>query len=191
MQDTGQIEAIVEIPNEEGEYLAVPKNFYEQFVECPERLFSKSASIVESDRTLEIGVYENGEIIKATISDKEKSIFYSEREEIILPELKHGQHVELEGEITKGNERSNTIGFFYQGYVLTCKPEKESIVKFKRQIISKDKEHFFPKVKIVGVIDRKSKNDEFKEKKPQIIFSDIVPLESGTEGKQSEMFKDK
>lgn len=171
--------------------MAVPKSVYDKFVDCPEKLFSKNACIVEKERVLELGVYENGEIIKTIISDKEKSIFYSEREEIILPELKHGQHVELEGEITKGNERSNTIGFFYQGYVLTCKPEKESIVKFKSQIISKEKEHFFPKVKIVGVIDRKSKNEEFKEKKPQITFSSIVPLESGTEGKQSEMFKDK
>lgn len=191
IKNVDQVEPTFELPSDKGEYLPVPKKYYDQFIECPEKLFSRCACIVEKERVLELGVYENDKILKATISDKEKSIFYSEREEVLFPELKHGQHVELEGNITRSNEATNTIGFQYQGHILTCNPEHGIIAKFKRQIISKDKKHFFPKVKIVGVIDRKDKNEEFKERKPQIVFSKIIPLESRAKGKQAEMFEDK
>ena len=170
----------IQIPNRQGEFLAVPKKYLDLYLGCPGGLFSKNAEIIESERSLEIGVFENGEEKKVNITEKEKAIFYRKNEEdenILFPELEHGQNVELEGGITRGNERTNTLGFEYKGHILTCKPLNGHIVNFKNEIISQLEDHFFPLIKIIGTIDRTDENHLFKEKRPQIIFSDIIPLE--------------
>jgi hypothetical protein len=95
-----------------------------------------------------------------------------------LPELIHGQFVELEGEITRATENTNTIGFRYKDHILVCKPKYGIIAKFKESIISNDNNHFFPKVLLKGQVDRTNKNGDFKEKKPQILFFEIIPLKS-------------
>jgi len=160
------------IPNDSNEYLWVPKKYFDLFSGCPEKIFGRNASIIEKERTLEFGVYEGEYIETVTITEKEKWIFYSKTEEdILFPELKQGQYVELEGKITRENEKSNTIGFEYQNLILTCRPRKGNITTFKNKIISQEENYLFPKVKIIGIVDR-------KEKKPQIIFSDIFLLDS-------------
>lgn len=180
-------DAQVEIINDNGKTLRVSKKYFDMFIACPDDLFSKNASIIEKDRILEIGYFEEGVEKKVIITEEEKNIFYSEDEgEILFPELKHGQHVELEGRITKGNERSNTIGFEYQGHILTSKPQKGNIVDYKNRILSEEDAHIFPKVKIVGTIDRIDEEGEFKEKRPQIFFSNIIPIENKT--KQKSLF---
>jgi hypothetical protein len=84
----------------------------------------------------------------------------------------------LEGSITRGNEKTNTIGFEYNGHILTCKPANNNIATFKDKIISQLENHFFPLVKLVGIIDRTDENHLFKNPRPQVIFEDIIPLES-------------
>lgn len=169
----------IKIPNEKNEYLLVPRKYFDLFCECPEKLFEKNTSIIEKERSLEIGVFENGAEEKISITEKEKPIFSSrkEDEDIIFPELIHNQEVELEGTITRGNEKRNTLGFEYQGHILTCRPVSGNIVTFKNKIISQDRDHFFLPVRIIGIVDRADQNGNFKEKKPQIIFSDIISLE--------------
>jgi len=173
-------ETYLEILNQNNEKLKVPKKYADLYANCPENLFSKNAKIIEKDRILEFGIFEDGQEKKVTVSEKEKYIFYTQDdgEEIVLPELKHGQYVELEGEITRATENTNTIGFRYKEHTLFCKPEKGSIAKFKNKIISSEIGHLFPKVKILGQVDRADKNGEFKEKKPQIIFTEIKPLKN-------------
>lgn len=170
---------IIEIPNEQGELLNVPKKYFDKFTKCPKKLFSKNAYIIEQERILEFGVFENGTEEKVSITEKQKSIFYTKGDEkdILFPELVHGQSVELEGEITRGNEKTNTLGFEYNGHILTCKPSNGHIVNFKNKIISQLDDRFFPLIKIIGIIDRTDENHLFEEKRPQIIFSDIIPLE--------------
>lgn len=174
---------VVELLNDNNESLRVPKKYIDLYRECPQKLFSKNAGIIESDRTLELGVFDGGVVEKVSISEKHKNIYYSRTEDdnsdIIFPELKQGQFVELEGEITRATESMNTIGFRYNEHVLICKPSQGTIADFKQKAISKRENHFFPKVRIIGVIDRTSENGEFKERRPQIIFSDIVTLELG------------
>ena len=179
IQHKGQ-EITIIIPNEKNEYLEVPQKYWDLFLVCPEKLFSKNVKIIQSERNLEIGVFENGEDKKVSISEEEKSVFCSEDddEEIILPELKHDQFVELEGEITRATESANSIGFRYQNHTIVCKPQSGSIAQFKNKIVSQQDNHLFPKVKIRGRIDRKDKNGEFKEKRPQIFFSEIIPIET-------------
>ncbi len=159
--------------------MIVPKKYIDLYLACPEKLFSKNAGIIENERTLEFGVVEDGKEKKVSITEKQKSIFYTkgDEEDILFPELVHGQSIELEGEITRGNEKTNTLGFEYKGHILTCKPSNGHIVNFKNKIISQLEDHFFPLIKIIGIIDRTDENHLFKEKRPQIIFSDIIPLE--------------
>lgn len=176
-------ETIIEIPNEKGEILSVPKKYFDIYTKCPVNLFSKNANLISRERTLEIGVFEKGKEEKVIITEKEKEIFYSgveeenNSEEILFPELVHGQKVELPGEITRATESTNTIGFQYNGHVLTCKPENGNIAAFKRKIISQIENHFFPAVKMIGTVRRTDENHFFDAPRPQIIFTDIVPME--------------
>lgn len=172
-------ETIIDIPNSQGDILSVPKKYFDIYTKCPEKIFSKNASIIEQERILEFGIYENGNEEKISITEKEKSIFFtkSEDEDVLFPELKHGQEVELKGSITRGNEKTNTIGFEYEGHILTCKPKNGNIAIFKNKIISQLENHFFPPVKIIGIIDRTDENNLFKKPRPQVIFENIIPLE--------------
>lgn len=180
----------VKIANDRGEYLAVPKKYLDLYSDCPKDLFSKNAGVVESERSLEIGVMEDGKEKKVSITEKEKVIFYKKAEDdegILFPELKHGQSVELEGGITRGNEKRNTLGFEYQEHILSCKPAQGTIADFKSQIVSKAPNHIFPKVKILGMISRADENGVITEKRPTIVFSKIVPLENGNGNQPSLM----
>lgn len=174
----------IEILNENKESLRVPKRYLDIYKECPQKLFSKNAGVIEADRTLELGVFDGEIVEKVCISEKQKSIYYTKNDDsdsgVVLPELKHGQFVELEGVITRVTESTNTIGFDYQGHTLTCKPEEKRLASFKDKIISKKDDHVLPNIKIIGRVDRNAENGEFKEKRPQIIFSNIVTLESGS-----------
>ncbi len=173
-------EIFIEIPNEDGKTFIVPKKYYDLFMISPVKLFSNPVRLVEKGRIFELGVYDNGKEEKVTISEDEKGIFYSgEEEEVLFPELKHGQSVELEGTITKGNEKSNTIGFEYLGHILTAKPAEGSIVNYKNRIVSSSEDHIFPRVKISGVIDRAYdlKEGELQKKRPMIVFIKITPID--------------
>ena len=69
-------EFFIDIPNEKGEYIRVPKKYFDLFNSCPKDLFSKNAELIEKDREMEFGFYDNGKLEKITISEKEKYIFY-------------------------------------------------------------------------------------------------------------------
>ena len=172
----------IKIPNGKGEMLNTPKKYLDLYSKCPKELFSKNASIIETERSLEIGVFEEGEDEKVSITEKEKIIFYIENNndedgEIVLPELKHGQAVELEGIITRATENANTIGFQYGDHVIICMPQSGSIAQYKARIVSKAEGHVFSKAKITGTVDRTDKFGGFKEKRPTIVFTEIISLE--------------
>ncbi|MDD2916581.1 MAG: hypothetical protein PHH70_01915 [Candidatus Gracilibacteria bacterium] len=173
-------EDYIRIPNEKGEFLSVPKIYLDAFSKCPENILSKNAHIIEENREFIVGVFhENNSFEEISIKTNSRNIFYYENDnDILFPELLHGMYVELEGEVTRGNEKTNAIGFQYQDHILTCKPLNGSIAVYKNQIISQEDGHFFPPVKIRGVIDRTDKKGGFKEKRPMIIFSEILPIET-------------
>lgn len=171
------------IKNNRGELLQVPRRYVNQFNECPKKLFEKNVKIIEEGRILEIGVFEKGDRLMQSISETEKYIFCSEKKkeddaEIVLPDLRHGQFVELEGEITRAIENQNSIGFLYHGQIIICKPAEGSIAAFKGRIVSKQVNQFFPKVQIKGQIDRADSYGNPNEKRPKILFNEINPLES-------------
>lgn len=172
----------VEITNSNGEKLRIKKKYFDFFVRCPEKLFAKNASLINSQRTLEVGVCEANSVKSVSISNEHKYVFYEDTDEVLLfPQLKHGQYVELEGGITRANERTNTLGFEYKKHIITCRPSiaHGNIVDFKEKIISTSSDHLYLPVRIVGYVDREGPNGEIKER-PQIVFSDIIPLEQSS-----------
>ena len=163
------------IPNEKWEYLFIPKEKYDLFLEFPDRIFQKNVKLIEKERVLEIGSIDWDKIERVKITESEKHYFYQKEDEndIILPELQHGENVELEWEITRTTESTSTIGFRYNWHVLRCTPLNRTLASFKDKIISSDELHFFSKVKMTWFIDRLDKDWHFKEKKPSIRFTDI------------------
>lgn len=169
----------VGIPNEHGEYLYVPRQVFEQFLECPSSILSDMASVVEVERQLTVGLNEDGKIEEVTITRRERAIFYADEEEtgeVLFPELAHGQNIQLDGVVTRGNERTNSIGFLYHEHVLTCYPRHGSIVRFKP--------HLFLRCRIVGQITRQNdETGEFDEPRPKIIVDDLILLEDDDQGR--------
>lgn len=174
----------VGIPNEKGEYLYVPDKFSNAYAECPDGLFSKICEIIESERKLKIGVFVKGKWQDITVSEKEKKIFVStpdDDSEILFPELKDGQIVELEGIVTRGNEKTNALGVQYKEHVLSCHPRKGSVVRFKPGM--------FVKCKLKGSISREDRFGGHNDPRPKIILDDVTPLKSNNMGEP--LFGDK
>jgi hypothetical protein len=167
---------IIGIPNEKGEYLYVPKEYLDLYVSCNSKLLEEVAKVIEADRSLIVGVVENEVPEEVELTAKDKYIFYEEdTEEVLFPELVHGQMVDLEGDITRGNENSNNLGFRYDGHILTIMPDRGSIVRYKHTL--------FLKCIVSGRISRLDKFGNITKRKPDIIFSTITPIELDTENK--------
>jgi len=165
------------IQNEEGEVLYVPKIFLELFTQIPAHLFSKIAKIVDEEREFLVDFIEEEKndvddyIGHASITKHDKNIFYEEKDDdVLFPELMHGSYVELEGHVTRGNKSSNSIGFEYNGHILTCHPKKGNIIK--------DKDLLFTDCVIKGHVDRLDSTGKFIEKRPRIIYNQLIPLDN-------------
>jgi hypothetical protein len=158
---------LIGVPNDKQQYIYIPRKYFELFLHCPETLFTKITNVIELDREMEIGI-PGDEESKVRLNYSQKPVFSIDKEddEIIFPELAHNDYVELEGYVTRGNESANSIGFLYKGHILNCHPQKGSVVKYKDEM--------FTNCFIKGNIDRKDKFGEIIEKKPRIIFTDLV-----------------
>jgi len=164
---------MVGIPNENGDLLYVPLEYLELYTKVPEKLLDKLTKQVEEERELEIDFSAENKGDKddtgtpAKIGYGQKSLFYEEKDDddILFPELKHGMYVELEGYLTRGNEKTNTLGFEYEGHILTCIPYEGSI--------RSEKQTLFSNCRIKGYVDRLSKDGTFKEKRPIIRYMEI------------------
>lgn len=171
-------DGMVEITREGLPLLIIHHDYYKLYAEAPATLLCKVASVIEVGREMEIAADEDGVLVKTQVSTQEKRIFIQEKEnssDIVLPELEDGQHVQLEGEVTRCTETANTIGLCYKGHVLTCKPRTGSILPFKPHIISKTDDHIFTPVEIRGVVVREAIDGHYKDKKPHIVFDEIIP----------------
>lgn len=166
---------LVKITNDNGEELWIPPEMLELYSNCPQSIFNKLTKIVEEERELLVGLNDDDITIEETITIKHKYIFTrpDEDDEIILPELVHGEYVEIQGHVTRGNEKSNTIGFLYSGHIITCFPETGNIKQFKSNL--------FNNCLIKGYVDRENKEGRFIEKRPRIRFIEMVNLDRPTE----------
>lgn len=173
---------LVFVENDKGELLEVPVKYLEMFSNCPPNLFINLARIIEIERDLVIGYEDTDKSDKefVRVKAKDKNIFIPEDEdEILFPELEHDSYVELEGHITRGNENTNTIGFMYEGHILTSFPSEGNIKNFKDAL--------FTNCIIKGFIDRiNKKTGDFNEKRPRIRFIQLISNEP--DDKQMKLF---
>jgi len=173
------------IPNVNGELLFVPLFFFELFQSSNPKILSKIAELVEEQRLLTIGAFDKaGKPVEESLPKIFRHVFTqedTEPEDVLFPELKHCQIVSLEGDVTRGNETSNSIGFRYEGHILYCEPEKGSIKRFKSAL--------FEKARIHGTISRVDPFGGFNAKRPKIIFNQIEPIVE--EDSQPSIFKEK
>jgi hypothetical protein len=156
------------IVNEQNEILWVEKKYVDLYTECPDKLFSKVSQIIEPERNMEIALIEEPEHT-TQIDYRTKHIFYKssdESEDNVFPDLLHGDYVELDGFVTRGNQNTNSLGFLYKDHILTCYPRDGSITRFKQLLFS----HCLMK----GFVDRLDKNGIIIEKKPRITFIDLI-----------------
>lgn len=177
--------ALVGIRNNKGEILYVSKEILDIYEKCDPKLFRELSSIVTQDRKLVIGSIDEGRNDSEELSYEHKNIFYVDVEdvddEIILPELIHGNHVVLEGEVTRENKTSNSMGFLYDGHILTAFPESKNIVPYKPLL--------FLKCRLYGFVTRLNNKDGSTARRPKLVFSRLEPLgqieltkQSGTSG---------
>lgn len=175
--------ALIGIRNSQGEFLYVPKEFLEFYASASPVLLKKIIEVVEEERSLSVGIYDGNAVIEEIVTRRHRQIFTSEVEEpgeILFPELEHGQTVILEGELTRGNEMSNTVGIGYQGHILTGIPEVGSIVRFKPSL--------FLRCKVHGRVSREDEKGRLDARRPRIIFTIIESLESDDDNHQ--LFKE-
>lgn len=166
---------LVGVPNHEGELVFLPVEYFKWYMSLPPRIISKLTEAVTQERSLTIGVKDGQSYREATVTVTEKVLFSSEdfdleNEDILFPELAHGDPVKLEGKLTRGNESSNSVGFEYGGHILNCIPDHGSIRKFKPAL--------FLHCVVEGTITRLTKQRVVAEKKPTIILHKVVPLEA-------------
>ncbi|WP_175871387.1 hypothetical protein [Burkholderia sp. BCC0397] len=168
---------LIGIPNESGEYLFLPVKYLELYAHCNPKILEKLAANIDTETTLSIGVVVDGKIDQEIITAHEKSIFSDEDEdlndELLFPELVHGAAVSLTGEVTRENKTSQSMGFKYQGHILTAYPESRNIVPYKPML--------FETCRLVGVVDRIDEKGRVGAKRPKLIFSNLEPI-SGQSG---------
>lgn len=162
---------LVKITNEKGDELWVSVEVLELYTNCPHTIFNKLTKIVEEERELTIGLEENNLFVEEKITTTYKHIFTKgeDEDETILAELKHAEYVELQGHITRGNEKANTIGFLYQGHIITCYPDGGNIKQHKSKL--------FNNCVLKGFVDRLDKEGNIVEKRPRIRFLEVQDIE--------------
>ena len=164
----------VGIRNSEGEILFLPAEFLKWYANLPPRLVSRLTDGISIERTLSFGVKVNDEFEEVFISFEEKPYFSDSADlivdDVLFPELEHGQEVHLEGKLTRGNESSNSVGFEFDGHILNCTPEEGSITRFKPAL--------FLRCAIDATVTRLSKNSVVAERRPTLIIKRITPLEN-------------
>ncbi len=161
------------IMNEEGEVLFVPKHILDLYVTTNPRLLEGIAENIQEGRSLAIGSVWTGEVDEVVVDLTDKYIFCDEdaklEEDILFPELVHGDYVVLEGEVTRENKTSNSMGFKYNDHILTAYPEMGSIVRYKPLL--------FLKCRLFGTVNRIDETGRIGARRPKLIFSNLEPLE--------------
>lgn len=161
------------IINEEGVVLFVPKHMLDLYVSTNPRLLESMAENIQDGRSLAIGSVRAGEIDEEVVDVADKFIFCDEdaeiEEAVLFPELVHGDYVVLEGEVTRENKTSNSMGFKYNDHILTAYPETGSIVRYKPLL--------FLKCRLFGTVNRIDETGRIGARRPKLYFSNLEPLE--------------
>lgn len=156
------------LKNHAGEILVVTKHELEDYRTAPKDLFSDVAYPVIHDRSLHVGYVELGKTVDQSINSSDRSIFHVDEleHEELFPELEHEMQVELTGRVTRGNQKTNTIGFEYKNHILTCEPINSYVTNFINA--------HYKQATMRGVVSRKNTDGE-DTGRPRIYFTHLYP----------------
>lgn len=161
------------IVNAHGAVLNVPKDVLDIYVTTSPTLLDGLATNVEAGRILNIATVSDKHIDKESIGPDDRHIFTStaddEGEDLLFPELNHGDAVILEGELTRGNSTSNSMGFRYKDHILNVYPETGSIVQYKPLL--------FLECRLNGTVDRTDENGHVPSRRPKLRVSKLERLQ--------------
>ena len=162
--------------NSAGETLFVPKQIFDLYTSTNPNLLEELAANIQNGRNLIIGTLENGVTDEEIIDPSKKWIFCDKNEteeDVLFPELIHGDYVALEGEVTRENKTSNSMGFKYKDHILTAYPETGSIVNYKSIL--------FLRCRLFGTVNRIDEKGRIGARRPKLHFSNLEPLEEADE----------
>lgn len=112
---------------------------------------NQKVQIAISDKTLEI------------TCENKYHFYVDQQDEPILPELKNGEEVTIDGEITRINKKLNDLGFIFKGYTLNVSPldKEKNTTKFHgyleldkvrlKGIVIRNSEYEVPKIKVMEI----------------------------------------
>lgn len=168
----------VEVVDASGRPLRVPAEFVDWYQSMPPRLLVRMTSVIRPDRSLVIGANDGENYTEVLVRDEEKSLFdetlEDDSDDLLFPELLHGQNVKLVGKLIRGNQASNSVGLEYKGHILNCVPEQGSIRRFKPAL--------FLRCVVEGTVTRHAKNRFVADRKPSILVRQVMPLEPDGQG---------
>lgn len=158
----------IEIKNSKGEVIIVTKKALEDYQTTPRDTFSDISYPAVDDRSVHIGYVEAGKAVEQSIAAGARDIFYypEDEKEELFPELKHGMTVDLEGLVTRGNQRTNTIGFEYKGHILTCLPINNYVSNFLQA--------HYKKCTMRGMVSRENNGEDGGRPKIHFISLEVI-----------------
>lgn len=165
---------LIGIKNDADEYLYIPKYVLDLYVQSDPKVLEGLVSLVVEGWSLKIGDIKGDIVDEVIITESDKAIFCEdendEPEEVVFPELRHGDDVVLEGEVTRENKTANSMGFKYLDHILTAYPETGSIVRYKPLL--------FLRCRLFGTVDRTDEKGRTIAKRPKLYFSHLEALET-------------
>ena len=163
------------VANDRGDELSIPLEYFRWYQQLPPSLLTRMTSVIRADRVLTIGVVKAAGIEEVTIAEEEKPFFDQIQEDeyeedIIFPELVHGENAQLEGRLIRGSEATNSLGLEYMGHVINCVPEQGSVRQYKAAL--------FSRCQIKGRVSRHVKNRFVADRRPTLIIEKIITFEA-------------
>lgn len=172
------------LTNSKGEKLTVTKAELDQYRETPKNEYRDIMTLIDKETSMYIG---DEPIDKDNIPDSAVSIDFIDKRvfddrdqqvdsKLIFPELVQDDIVTIDGELTRGNGRSNTLGFSYSGRILKCIPYGSDSVKSMRDLL-------FGYVRLQARVDRRStaKGSEAILKKPVLRIINVEKINEDEE----------
>jgi len=171
---------VISVPGSDGKLLEIPSEYFEWYQNLPPRLLTRMTSVIRPERALSIGANVGRSVRVVKISEREKALFEDreieeESDDVLFPEMIHGEVVSIIGRLIRGNEASNSLGLEYEGHVINCVPAVGSIRQHKSAL--------FLRCRVKGRINRHAKNRFVSERRPTIILEAVIALEADPQGK--------
>lgn len=164
-----------------GNVISVPSEYIKWYKEIPRSALRKLSAPIVNGRTMTVASRQEDGDFRFVSVDSEQAHLLAEGDELgedefLFPELKHGDDVDLEGLITRGNQSTNSIGFQFKGHILNCIPDSGNVRRYKSAM--------FLHCRISAMVDRHIGSLARLDNRPTLRVKQVVPLEDDNKGQR-------